>query len=275
LPATEAARAEEIANRVVLENRPLTAKFYESAELAALPLRKAPTKSENIRIVAVQEFDYSPCGGTHCRFSGEVGPIKVRKWERRGAESRVEFLCGWRALRDYGWKHQAITEMANLFSVKDKEVAATVSRLADETRLQRKTLEELQNRALDYEAAELRASATMAQGIAFVTHVFPERDQEEVKRLALRLMEREKTVALLGIGGDKGRLILARSSDIDIDMAQLLREIGRTFGGGGGGQPQLAQGGGMDATRLPAALEWAMARCQEAISHSLAGGTKQ
>ena len=275
VPATEIARAEEIANRIVLENRPLTARYYEPDELAALPLRKAPTKTENIRIVAIQEFDYSPCGGTHCRFSGEVGPIKVRKWERRAAETRIEFLCGWRALRDYGWKHQSITDLANLFSVKDKEVAATVSRLAEEARLQHKALEELQNRVLDYEAAEMRANATTAQGIAFVTRAFPERDQEEVRRLALRLIEREKTVALLGIAGAKSRLILARSPDLAIDMAQLLREIGRVFGGGGGGQPQLAQGGGMDATRLAAALEWATARCQEAIGNHLAGGAKQ
>lgn len=163
----------------------------------------------------------------------------------------------------------------NLFSVKDKEVAATVSRLAEEARLQHKALEELQNRVLDYEAAEMRANATTAQGIAFVTRAFPERDQEEVRRLALRLIEREKTVALLGIAGAKSRLILARSPDLAIDMAQLLREIGRVFGGGGGGQPQLAQGGGMDATRLAAALEWATARCQEAIGNHLAGGAKQ
>ncbi len=275
LSAQDVARAEQLANQIVLENRPVAARFYKQEELAALPLRKPPTKSENIRIVAVRDFDYSPCGGTHFRSTGEVGPIKVRKWERSGQETRVEFLCGWRALHDYFWKHETIVQLANAFSVKDKEVAATVSRLAEEARAQSKELETLRKRLLDYEAEELSAKAPLLDGLRVIRQVFAERDAEEVRRLALRIIESGQRIVLFGIGGAKGRLVFARSTDAPGDMALLLREVCRAFGGGGGGQPHLAQGGGLDERRLEGALDFAWNKFRAAFAKNPLGGSKE
>ncbi len=256
--AEEMAQAEQIANRVVLENRPITARFYADEEVRALPLRKPPTKTDHIRIVVVRDFDYSPCGGTHLRATGEVGPIKIRRWERRGQETRVEFLCGWRALRDYAWKHDALMALANIFSVQDREVVTTVTRLAEQAQARQRELETLQNRMLDYEAEELSAAAITGDSIRLVQRIFADRDIEEVRRLALRLSEKSRHLVLFGVSGDKGRLVLARSADTPGDMAALLKAVSRAFGGGGGGQPHLAQGGGMDASRLEEALHYAL-----------------
>lgn len=274
LSAQDVARAEQLANQIVLENRPIAARFYEQEELAALPLRKLPVKTENIRIVAVRDFDYSPCGGTHFRYTGEVGPIKVRKWERASREARVEFICGWRALQDYSWKHSAITELANAFSVKDRELVLTISRLADEARVQRKELEILRKRLLDYEAEELSSKAPTVEGFSVIKQLFVEREAEDVRRLALRIIEDGQRVVLFAIGGAKGRLLFARSVGIPLDMLLLLKETCRAFGGGGGGQPHLAQGGGLEASRLQAALDFAWDRLRATIAGGRQEGAK-
>ncbi len=99
LEADEVDAVERLANEVVLSDRQVLARFVGTDELSALALRKEPTVHTDVRIVQVEGFDASPCGGTHVSRTGEIGPIAVRRWERRGQETRVEFLCGWRALR--------------------------------------------------------------------------------------------------------------------------------------------------------------------------------
>jgi len=271
----EIARAEHLANEIVLENRPISARFYDQGELADIPLRKLPTKAEDIRIVAIQDFDYSPCGGTHCCATGQVGPIKVRKWERRGQKTRVEFLCGWRALNDYSWKHEAITALANAFSVKDTDVVETVTRLTEEAKESQKELQSLRGRLLDYEAEALVARAPSFGDVAIVTSIFEDRGQEQVRHLALRIAGAGRRIAILGIGGAKARLILARSAKAPGNMNLLLREICQTFGGGGGGQPHLAQGGGLDTARLEEALNFASTRIRATIQENRLGGSKE
>jgi len=100
LTAEDLARVEDLANEVVMENRPVISRFVSRDELPALTLRKPLAHAGPVRIVEVPGFDCSACGGTHVRATGELGLIKLVRAERRGTESRVEFLCGGRALAD-------------------------------------------------------------------------------------------------------------------------------------------------------------------------------
>ena len=98
LTGEEAKKAEECAYEIIFENRMVKCYFVEGEEeLKRLNLRKMPDKKEEIRIIEVEGFDLSACGGTHCRATGEVGLIKITKWEKRGEKIRLEFICGTRA----------------------------------------------------------------------------------------------------------------------------------------------------------------------------------
>ena len=81
------------------------------------PLRKPPAVIGDVRVVEVEGFDWSACGGTHVNRTGEVGLIKIIKWEKRGAETRVEFRCGQRALNDYRQKNSMVNRLATIHSV--------------------------------------------------------------------------------------------------------------------------------------------------------------
>src|SRR6266545_2938187 len=101
LPAAEIARAEEEANRVVWEDRPVAIRFAGPDEIAKLPLRKEPKREGILRLIDVQDFDLSACGGTHVARTGAIGLIAVAATERLRGGSRVTFLCGGRALAGY------------------------------------------------------------------------------------------------------------------------------------------------------------------------------
>ena len=125
LTPAQAAAAEDLTNQVIWEDRPILARFVTAEELAQLPLRKPPTVAGPVRIVSVPDFDHSACGGTHPRATGGVGLLHLRRWERRGDVTRVEFLCGGRALRDLRWKNAALGRLATVLSVGAEEGKGT------------------------------------------------------------------------------------------------------------------------------------------------------
>ena len=100
LPA-EIARGEDEANRVVWEDRPVTIRFAGPDEAAALRLRKESKREGTLRLIDVQDFDLSACGGTHVARTGAIGIIAVAATERFRGGSSVTFLCGGRALAGY------------------------------------------------------------------------------------------------------------------------------------------------------------------------------
>jgi len=258
LSPQQAVAVEDLANQFVFENRPVIARFVTAEELAQLPQVRArlqpPTAREQIRLVEVQGFDWSLCGGTHVRATGEIGVIKVRKWERRGDTVRLDFYCGRRALADYRWKNTAVNELAASLSIKDDELAITVPRLLAEAAESRRQLHIARERLLDYEATELAASAEPVAGGCVVRQVFEGRNVEEVRHLAQRLAARPGLVALLGVRADKAQLIFARAADVTVDVNALLKAAVAVVGGRGGGTPALAQGGGPEVAKLEEAL---------------------
>ncbi|MCL4459853.1 MAG: DHHA1 domain-containing protein [Chloroflexi bacterium] len=249
---------EDLANSIVFENRAIKAYIVDEGELNHLSLRKRPTKAERIRIVEVEGFDLSPCGGTHCTASGVIGLIKVTRCERKGRENRIHFLCGWRALRDYHWKNKVVNTVSEKLST--PEPVEAVTRLLEENSELRKEANLLKDRLLDYEAIQLVAEAPKAGEVRVVSRIFVGRETEEIRRLAAKVVVAGKCVALLGLGDDKAHLFFARSADLGCDMNRLLREVAPLIGGQGGGQSNLAQGGGPNVSRLSEAIGLATER---------------
>jgi len=250
---------ERRANEVVFANLPVLTRWVSPAEAAALPLRKPPTVSGPIRVVEVSGFDWSACGGTHVQTAGQVGLIKVLRVERRGQESRVTFVCGWRALSDYSRRLSWLQGLMARLTVGADELISAVDRLIEESKTLRKAYLAAQEASLELEARMLAAEAQSQGRWRVVCRSFASRDIQEVKWLAQQLAQ-QGCVALLATGGAQPQLVFARPEDevhSALDMAALVRSSARLIGGGGGGRPALAQGGGRDASQVEAALKWA------------------
>jgi alanyl-tRNA synthetase len=123
-----------------------------------------------------------------------------------------------------------------------------VGRLQEDFKAAQRALKAASGTLLDYEAARLLQLAEIRDSVRLVAQDFPDRDFSEVRGLAVRLAQREKTVALLGASGAKAQMVFARSIDLDWDMNALLKQILPLIGTDtGGGQAPMAVGGGSPA----------------------------
>lgn len=251
--------AEEEVNRAIVADLPIHTYLAAPEEIAALPLRKPPVKGERPRIVEIDSIDLSPCSGTHVRSTGQIGLVKVRRSERYKGGTRVEFLCGWRALHDYRWKHAAIASLARDMTVADREVEAALRRALASEKEARRQVEALRAELLAHEAAALRQGARDLPSAHIVCRLFAERSPAEVKQLAGLLVAQPGMIALLASSTPRVRLVFARSADVPVDMRDLLQRVTARYGGGGGGRQECAEGGGLPAERAAEALEWAVA----------------
>ena len=270
LSPEELGRVEDRANQVVFQNRPVIARFVANEELPALTLRKPLVHAGPVRIVEIPGFDRSACGGTHVRATGEVGLIKLTRAERRGGESRVEFLCGGRALADYRAKNALLLDLAREFTVGHREVGDLVHRLDEELKEARRELRAARDALLDAEAAMLLAQGLPA-GEALLVHAYlPNHSPDDLKHLAQRLAARPSTVVLLGSGqaGQKGSFVFARGAGVTLHVGDLVRRACEAIGGRGGGRPEFAQGGGSRGEGVAEALQAAV----ETAARELQGG---
>jgi alanyl-tRNA synthetase len=250
-------RAEKRANETVLATVEVTAYFVDEEEMAAsggrsaLRARKMPPVEGPLRIVEVAGFDRSPCGGTHVRNTGQIGPIKVVRIERRKNQTRIYFVCGWRALSDYAYKHEIVNHLAAHLTTSETEIVSSVERMEAETKALRKALTAAQMEALDYEIERWAAQAEQIGGripMRVVRRAFDERDMLLLKEVARRLVEQPNTVALLATRQPRPQFVFARSQEWTgrgpiVDMGDLIRAACTEVGGRGGGRPEFAQGG--------------------------------
>ena len=259
-------RAVDRANEIVWDDRPVLVHQVTPEEAGRLPLRKDSAREGTLRVIEIEGFDFSPCGGTHARRTGEVGVIAVRHWERAKGLTRVTFAAGGRALSDYRRANRTARAAAALFSVGRDEADSAVARLLEEHKQLQRRARALEERAARAEARELieETAAGEAATPPVVTRLFEGRDADGLRRLALAVVARTDAVALLGSRDETGaRLVFARGAASRADMNALMREACLTLGGRGGGRPDLAQGGGPRADLLPQALDAAARRASE------------
>jgi alanyl-tRNA synthetase len=259
----ELAQAEAVANELVYAALPITAYFVTDDELARVPLRRPPKVSGEIRIVEIQGYDFSACGGTHVHNTAEIGPIKLLRQERRRGQTRITFLCGKRALADYLRKHDLLTQAAALYSADVAQVPELLARAQEQVKTLQHQVDDLMTQLLSYEVEEVAEEAIMVGSRQVVVRHWENRPVDVLKTMANLLQERPNTIALLATtAGGKATAIFARSADVDDHMGNLLRDALKAFGGGGGGRPEFAQGGGVALEQVPALLEYARAHVE-------------
>ena len=253
-------RVEDRANAVVWQNREVKTYFVPEERIAEVPLRRPPKKQGLLRVVEVDGFDYSACGGTHVGRTGEIGLIKLGGIEKIRGNLRFGFLCGARALRDYRAEDRAVRKLAAAFSCPAAEIAGQVEKLLTEARAFKKRTRRLNERLAAFESQEVIRTAS--GGV--IAGVLEDRTPEEARFLALNIVKRGDFAVVYGAAGEsQGHLILARSEALKADLRQLVPVVAAVVPVKGGGGPSLVELVTADKGRLREAVDAAAAWLRE------------
>ncbi|HEV8177044.1 MAG TPA: alanyl-tRNA editing protein [Gemmatimonadales bacterium] len=240
LTPDQVAKAEERANEVVVQNRPVGVSF--EAALSATGVRKPTDREGMLRIVTIENIDRSACGGTHVRATGEIGSILIRKLERVRKGIRIEFLCGGRATRRARADYVLLSALAGEFSAAADELPRLIANQREEIKEANATNRELQAKLDLGRARELYAAATPeSTGIRRVTVQAEGPSADTLRGIAQAFTAMPRAV-FVGAVSSPPAVMLAASEDSGIDAASLLKSLLSSVGGRGGGSARLAQG---------------------------------
>ena len=248
LSPAEIERVEDEANRLVWEDRVVGIRFADAEEAAKLPLRKEPARSGTLRLIEIAGFDISACGGTHVARTGAIGSIVVSSFERFRGGTRIEFVCGVRALRSHRSLRDAVAAGVRLISVLPEQLPEGIEKLQADAKETKKQLKDLQLRLATFEAIALAGQAETRGGVQAVVAALEGWDQNGLKAIASSIAARPSHVAVLFGMPSPAAAVVARATDASVDCGALLKTLVERFGGKGGGRPDLAQGGGLQGT---------------------------
>jgi alanyl-tRNA synthetase len=255
--AHQLVEAEELANRVVFDNRAVKISFRPAAEAQQLELRKPTFREGDIRLVEVEGFDLSACGGTHVSGTGGVGIISIRKVDRAKGQARVEFVCGGRALRRARQDFVILSEAARLFSTGLENVPELITKQTQELRDAGKSVQKLVADLAELEAAQLWQQAPEKNGVRVVQRLFEAAEGKKAKLVAHAVGKQAGAIALVGVKGAPSALFFSQTPGGKANLSDVMKQTVAKFGGKGGGTRDFAQGGGLPENQLAAALSFA------------------
>ncbi len=239
--------AEQYANKVIAENIQVQSFLPQESELKQLNLRRdLPKTNEDIRVVKVGELDINACCGVHPDNTQELRMIKIKAWEKHKEGTRIEFLCGERAIEDTLKKVNVLTEICRYLSSNDEDAIKCIKNLSQQLKASLDENKRISDEIISYEMKALIEKAENIGAYFVIKYIYENRNVKQLSKLATKLAAENDTIALLAVkNGEKANLIFASSKNIKgISMKELLKDILPLIEGSGGGSDYLAQGSG-------------------------------
>ena len=238
-------RIELEVNEWIQQDMPIRCWFPDENELAGLPLRKKPTVSKHVRIVAIGDDEMVACGGTHPSSTGQIGMVKIVSVMPARGKMRVAFLAGQRALKDYFKCHETVHAAAALLNTNVSNLTASLIAVQEKLRVAESELFKVKKEQLFAQVhSMMEAAEVLPDGTRLIAR-FVNADALLLKDLASKLIENPSVIVLIGSQtGNDAIYVFACSADVPINMGKLFREVASRFGGKGGGRTDFAQGGG-------------------------------
>jgi alanyl-tRNA synthetase len=239
--------AEERANAIVAEARAVNVTFEDAA--SAQGLRKPTDRAGTLRVVTIDRLDRSACGGTHVRSTAEIGAMLLRSVEKVRNATRVEFVCGVRAVRRARRDFESLTRIATSLSAALDDVASLVTAQSERLKESDNARKKLEKELAPFRIRELYDRATTDASGTRTIVIRDAASMDELRTLAQGAFQFPRVV-VVGVLRSPPSVLLAASEDSGVDAGKLLKERLSSVGGRGGGSPRMAQGGVPDGSVL-------------------------
>lgn len=243
-------RAEERCAEVVAQARPIQVTFEEAS--ATLELRKASVRTGTLRIVTIAssggKLDRSACGGTHVSNTAEIGAVMTGKSEKIRGTTRLEFVCGRRALRRARADNRLVASVTRALSVLPEQIPDALAGLIEKNKSLEKGVQRLATELAHRGGKELFLAAS--PGPDNIRRTLQRGPIDEAMRARAQAFVAGGKAVFLAICDQPPSLLLAASADSGIHAGDRMKAAVTASQGRGGGNAQLAQGSVPDAAAL-------------------------
>ena len=264
LTAAEITEIEDLVNRYILENHPVTTDVMEIEEAmrsGAMALF-GEKYGAAVRVLSVGDgiFSRELCGGTHVRATGDIGSFKITGDEAiASGVRRIRAITGFDAFNRFREDENLITASLNALKTQRDNLPNAIERLQEELKRVRKENDDLKLKLATGAGGESADEPRNVSGINVLAKVVDGIDGNAMRQLSDTLLARLKSgVVVVGRrDAEKAGLIVRVSDDLTgkIRAGNIIKEIVPLIGGRGGGKADMAEGGGPDVDKLDDAIE--------------------
>ena len=253
---------EDIVNAEIRKNTPVETEEtdIETAKQKGAMALFGEKYGDNVRVLSMGgDFSVELCGGIHAKRTGDIGLMKITS--ESGVASgirRIEAVTGAAALAYLNAAEEQLKEAASLIKGSRENLVDKLSAVLERNRQLEKQLEQLQAKAASAAGDDLSSSAVDIKGVNVLTARLDGQDGKALLALVDQLKNKlgRAVILLGGVYEDKVVLVAGVTKDLtgQLKAGDLMKQAAAAVGGKGGGRPDMAQGGGVDAAALDAAL---------------------
>ena len=236
LTQTDLLEIEALCSKYIFANKEIKTYFVSKDEASSIPLRKLPSVTGNLRIVEIDQFDYSACAGTHVSHTGELGLIKLIKTENHRGQTRLFFLCGHRAIKDYQSSQIILNGLSDKFRTNKDMLADRIDKLEKEKKFVNNELEALKQENANFLAERLTSSTDSP----VISATFEDKSLKDLQLLAKTIMKDNSYTIVFASALDK-KILIQHNGSPSFSCGALMKEILAGTNGKGGGNNTQAQ----------------------------------
>jgi len=219
---------------------------------------------DTVRVVSIGDYSKELCGGTHLTSTSQAGLFKI--FSETGVSAgvrRIEALTGEAALSYFKEKEKQLLDASAALKTSPQDIMRKIEALNAEIKSAQKEIEQLRSKLVQGVAEDLLAKAADIKGVKVITAQFDEMNMEGLRETGDMLKNRlgSGVVVLGSTSGGKVNFVVMATKDVvakGIHSGNIIKEVAKITGGGGGGRPEMAQAGGKDASRINEALQHAL-----------------
>ena len=265
LTAEQIAAVENRVNEKINEFMPVITKempIEEAQKLGAMALFGEKYGS-TVRVVNAGDWSIELCGGTHVRNTGEIGCFKIISETGVAAGvRRIEAVTGTGVLEIANINEEVLNQVSEVFKCNCKAVLSKARAHFDEFRTMKKELEEIKKQAMGSEVDEMVKNAKEINGVKLITACFSDYNINDLRTLSDDIKKSYKNTAMVfaAVAGEKVTFLTSLTDDLvekGYHAGNMIKQIARIAGGGGGGKADMAQAGGKDPSKVNDALAFA------------------
>jgi alanyl-tRNA synthetase len=261
--AEELKKIEEEVNEKILENLTVSAEEMgiDEAKKQGATALFGEKYGNVVRVVKIGDYSMELCGGTHITSTSQAGLLKIVSESGIAAGvRRIEALTGQGAIEYLNKKEELLNEVASALKTNPQDSVKRIEALTGEINAAQKEIEQLRNKLVSGSIDYLLTKAVEIKGVKVITACFDQLDTEALRNTSDMLKNKlgSGVLVLASSTGDKVNFVVTATKDViekGIHSGNIVREVAKITGGGGGGRPDMAQAGGKDASKINEALQ--------------------